>query len=304
MHKCMEWKTIKFDWNRARAFLVAAEEGSLSAAARALDVAQPTLGRQVEALETELGLTLFERDGRGIKLTPTGVELLEKARHMGQAAAGFSMAAVAQSQALAGQVSIAAGETHAAVVLPPIIAKLRRDEPGIELEIVVSNHASDLARREADIAIRNFRPSEPDLYAKKVFDMHAQLYATPDYLSKIGNPTNAAALSKADFISLDHTNVVMKGLNANGFNLTEENFPVMTQSYLVMWELVKQGIGIGVLDAAIGDKEPSVKRVLNDFTAIKFPVWLVAHRELKTSRRIRRVFDYLARELSAKTDAH
>ncbi len=294
----MDWRTTTFDWNRARAFLVAAEEGSLSAAARALGLAQPTLGRQVEALEAELGLTLFERDGRGIVLTPSGIELLQHARAMGAAAMQFSLSAHGQSQAIEGDVSIAASETIAAVVLPPIIAKLRSNEPGIEVEIVVSNQANDLQRREADIAIRHFRPSEPDLYAKKVNDMHAQLYATPAYLEKVGNPKTLQQLSGADFISLDKTNVVMHGLNANGMSLTEKNFPVMTQSYLVMWELVKQSVGIGVLDAAIGDKEPSVQRVLPDFNSIKFPVWLVAHRELKTSRRIRRVFDFLAEELA------
>lgn len=294
----MEWKSTKFDWNRARAFLIAAEEGSLSAAARAMGVAQPTLGRQVEALEAELGLTLFERDGRGIQLTPSGMELLEHAREMNAAANRFSLCAYGQSQALAGKVCIAAAETHAAVVLPPIIAKLRQLEPGIEIEIVVSNHASDLQRREADIAIRNFRPSEPDLYAKKVRDMHTQLYASPVYLERIGHPKTVLDLSNADFISLDHANMVMQGLNAVGFNLTEKNFPVLTQSYLVMWELVKHGVGIGVLDAAIGDLDPQVQRVLPDFKPLKFPVWLVAHRELKTSRRIRRVFDFLAEELA------
>jgi len=293
----MEWKSVRFDWNRTRAFLVAAEEGSLSAAARALGLAQPTLGRQIEALEAELGLTLFERDGRGIKLTPSGLELLEFARAMGTAANQFSLCAHGQAQSIGGTVSIGAGETHAAVVLPPLIAKLRQLEPLIEVEIVVSNSASDLQRREADIALRNFRPSEPDLYAKKLFEMHTQLYATPEYLAKIGNPKTAKDLEKADFISLDHTNVVMQGLNAHGLSLTQKNFPVLTQSYLVMWELVKNGVGIGVADAAIGDLEPKVKRVLDDFKPLKFPVWLVAHRELKTSRRIRRVFDFLSEEL-------
>ncbi|WP_435668985.1 LysR family transcriptional regulator [Maritalea sp.] len=294
----MDWRATTFDWNRTRAFLVAAEEGSLSAAARALGLAQPTLGRQVEALEAELGLTLFERDGRGIVLTPSGVELLEHARAMGAAAMQFSLSAHGQSQAIEGDVSIAASETIAAVMLPPIVAKLRTQEPGIEVEIVVSNNASDLARREADIAIRHFRPAEPDLYARKIKDMHTQIYATPAYLDKVGNPKSLEELNRASFISLDKTNVVMQGLNANGMSLTEKNFPVMTQSYLVMWELVKQGVGIGVLDATIGDKEPLVQRVLPDFNSIKFPMWLVAHRELKTSRRIRRVFDFLAEELA------
>jgi DNA-binding transcriptional LysR family regulator len=297
MQICMDWRSVKFDWNKARAFLVTAEEGSLSAAARALSMAQPTLGRQVSGLEQELGIVLFERVGRGLRLTTSGVELLKHVRDMGDAAGRVSMNALGQSQALEGTICISASETYAAVLLPPIIAKLRILEPGIHVEIVVANHASDLRRREADIAIRNFRPTEPDLIAKKVGDADAVLYATPGYIDRIGNPTTTEELRHAHFVNLDHGGMMMKGLNRLGLGLTEENFPLLTESYLVMWELVRQGAAIGILDAYIGDSDPNVKRVLPDLEPLIFPIWLVSHRELNTSRRIRRVFDFLAEEL-------
>lgn len=297
MHICMDWRAVKFDWNKARAFLVTAEEGSLSAAARALGMAQPTLGRQVDGLEQELGIVLFERVGRGLTLTPSGLELLEHVRDMGHAAGRVSLTALGQSQAVAGTICISASETYAAVLLPPIIAKLRLQEPGIKVEIVVSNQASDLRRREADIAIRNFRPTEPDLIAKKIGDADACLYATPAYIAKLGNPTKPYDLRKADFINLDHSGMMLKGLNTLGLGLTEENFPLLTESYLVMWELVRQGAAIGILDAFIGDADPAVRRVLPDLEPLTFPIWLVAHRALTTSRRIRIVYDFLAKEL-------
>ena len=293
----MDWRSVKFDWNKARAFLVTAEEGSLSAAARALGMAQPTLGRQVDGLEQELGIVLFERVGRGLQLTPGGLELLDHVRVMGDAAGRVSMNALGQSQTLEGRVCISASETYAAVLLPPIIAKLRILEPGIHVEIVVSNQASDLRRREADIAIRNFRPTEPDLIAKKVGEADAVLYATPDYIEKIGNPTMPQDLRHAHFVNLDHAGMMIKALNKLGLGLTEENFPLLTESYLVMWELVRQGVAIGILDAHIGDADPIVRRVLPNFQPLIFPIWLVSHRELTTSRRIRRVYDYLAEEL-------
>jgi DNA-binding transcriptional LysR family regulator len=293
----MDWRSVKFDWNKARAFLVTAEEGSLSAAARALGMAQPTLGRQVDGLEQELGIVLFERVGRGLQLTPGGLELLDHVRVMGDAAGRVSMNALGQSQTLEGRVCISASETYAAMLLPPIIAKLRILEPDIHVEIVVSNQASDLRRREADIAIRNFRPTEPDLIAKKVGEADAVLYATPDYIEKIGNPTMPQDLRHAHFVNLDHAGMMIKALNKLGLGLTEENFPLLTESYLVMWELVRQGVAIGILDADIGDADPIVRRVLPDFQPFIFPIWLVSHRELTTSRRIRRVYDYLAEEL-------
>ena len=299
MHFRMDWRSVKFDWNRARAFLVTAEEGSLSAAARALGMAQPTLGRQVDALEEELGVVLFERVGRGLTLTPSGLELLDHVRAMGDAANRVSLSAAGQSQSIEGTVCIAASETYAAILLPPIIAKLRRAEPGIDIEIVTSNKASDLRRREADIAIRNFRPTEPDLVAKKIRDVPARLYAAPAYLERIGNPKLPYDLRHADFISIDNSGMFLKGLNALGLNLTQRNFPIFTENYLVMWELVKHGLGIGVLDGNIGDAEPLVRRALPDLEPLMFPIWLVAHREVNTSRRIRVVFDLLAEELAA-----
>ena len=175
--------------------------------------------------------------------------------------------------------------------MPPIIAKLRLQEPGIKVEIVVANHASDLRRREADIAIRNFRPTEPDLVAKKLGDAEAVLYTRPEYIEKIGNPTKPSDLQRADFVDLD------AGLNTLGLGVTKANFPILTENYLVMWELVRQGAGVGILDAFIGDADPTVARILPDLPPLVFPIWLVAHRELTTSRRIRMVYDFLATEL-------
>ena len=163
----MDWRAVKFDWNRARAFLVTAEEGSLSAAARALGMAQPTLGRQVDALESELGVVLFERVGRGLELTPSGLELLEHVRSMGEAANRVSLTAAGQSQSIEGTICIAASETYAAILLPPILAKLRRLEPGIHIEIVASSKPSDLRRREADNASPNCGPTDPDMNPPK-----------------------------------------------------------------------------------------------------------------------------------------
>jgi len=296
----MGWRAINFDWNRARAFLVTAEEGSLSAAARALGLTQPTLGRQVDALERELDVVLFQRVGRGLELTESGLELLEQVRAMGDAARRVSLTAAGQSKSIDGTVRIATSDAYGAHLLPPILTRLRRAHPGIRIEIVVSNSASDLRRREADIAIRHFRPSEPDLIAKKVADARARPYATPGYLRAIGNPTTPDGLRRADFISVDSSGSFLKALNEIGFELTERNFPVTCENYLVMWAHVKQGLGIGIIDTTIGDDEQLVRPALPDLEPMLFPVWLVAHREVNTSRRIRAVFDLLAEALGRR----
>jgi len=215
----MDWRSVKFDWNRARAFLVTAEEGSLSAAARALGMTQPTLGRQVTALEEELGLILFERAGQGLVLTPSGIELLEHVRAMGEAASQVSLTASGQTENIEGNVCISASEVYAVFILPPIMAKLRQMEPKIHIEIIATNDTSDLRRREADIALRNFQPTQPDLIAKKIKDVTARFYATQDYLKKIGNPKVTNDFNHAEFISFDSTSMLMNELNRRGLNL-------------------------------------------------------------------------------------
>jgi DNA-binding transcriptional LysR family regulator len=299
MQKCMDWRSVTFDWNRARAFLVTAEEGSLSAAARALGMAQPTLGRQVAALERELGVALFERTGRGLFLTPAGLELVEHARAMGEAASRVSLAASGQAQSVEGKVTVTASEVYSVYLLPPVVARLRRAHPGIEIEIVATNDLRDLRRREADIAVRNTRPSDAELIARKLRDDRGQLYATPDYLKRIGDPTASEGFSEAEFIGFPDRERMVEWLASLGFPLSARNFPVTSESHLAQWAMVKAGAGIGVITCAVGDAEPTVRRALPSLPDVVFPVWLTAHREVRTSRRVRIVFDHFAEALSA-----
>lgn len=294
----MDWLTVKFDWNHARAFLVTAEEGSLSAAARALGMSQPTLGRQVGALEAELGLALFERGGRGLSLTPAGMELLEHVRRMGDAATRVSIAASGKSQQIEGNICLTASDIYATYLLPRIIARIRAENPGINVEIRASNSISDLRRREADIAIRNARPEDPALVARLVAEDEARFYATPGYIATLRQPVTLETLTQARFIGFDHTPAYRDQLRQIGIDLTEENFPLITDDHVVQWQLVRQGLAIGVTPTWLGDTDPDVQAVLPEMEPITFPVWLVAHRDLTTSRRIRTVFDILAEELA------
>jgi DNA-binding transcriptional LysR family regulator len=293
----MDWRSVKFDWNHARAFLVTAEEGSLSAAARALGMAQPTLGRQVAALEADLGVALFERVGKGFELTPSGIELLEYVRTMGEAAGSLSLVATGQSTSIEGNVCISATDLVTILAMPAIVEKLRRLHPGITIELVASNSESDLKRREADIAIRGFQPTQPDLIARKIGDVTAHLYASTSYLQQLGNPASPQDLKDASFVC-DKPEIVINLLKEFGFNLTRKNFPVISESVITQWELVKKGIGMALLPDQLADREPQFQRVLPDIQPFKGPIWLVVHRELRTNRRVRMVFDFLVEELT------
>lgn len=293
----MDWRSVNFDWNKARSFLVAAEEGTLSAAARALGLSQPTLSRQIDALEAELRVVLFERVGRGFVLTPAGRELLEHVRGMGEAATRFSLSASGQSQSIDGLVRITATDVASAFVLPPIINRLRRKHPGIEVELVASNASADLRRREADIAVRNVASTHPEIIVKKIRDDAAHLYATESYLSSVGDLRNPARLAAAEFIGYADNRQMLQVMHGLGVLVEDRQFPIISDNQLVQWELVKGGLGIGFMLAEVGDAEPSVRRAMPTVGPVMVPMWLAAHRELNTSARIRAVFDFLVAEL-------
>ena len=296
----MNWQSLIFDWNHIRAFLVTAEEGTLSAAAKSLNSTQPTLSRQVGALETELNITLFERVGQRLVLTKSGLELLEHAREMANAALAFSLGASGQSKQIEGNVVVSAGELTAAYILPKIIAQLRRMEPGITVEVVVTNEPSDLKRREADIAIRSFHPKQNDLIAKKVGEETIWLYGAAEYLNTLPEVTNFSTLKEVQIIGFDRSSTVTDILNKQGWNLSKQNFSIITPFQLLQLELSKEGQGLIFFPEQMGDKEPQLVRAFEKMGPIMtLPVWLVCHKELRTSLRVRRVFDFIAAELQA-----
>jgi len=294
-----KWKAIQFDWNHARAFVVTAEEGSLSAAARTLGVTQSTLSRQVSALEQNLDITLFERVGRGLELTPSGAELLEHAKKMTDSAIQFSLSASGSNKSIEGAVCISATETMAMYRLPDIIKKLQKLHPGIQIEVIASNYASDLKRREADIAIRAFRPSQPDLIARKVKDFSYALFATKEYFASIGQPTTVNEVAKAHFIGFDQSSRFIDILKEHGLSLNKAQFKVLTEHTIVNWSLVKAGLGVGVIVKNVGDQDENMVRILPQLELPMSELWLVTHRELKTNQRIRVVYDFLVDELRA-----
>jgi DNA-binding transcriptional LysR family regulator len=294
----MNWNSRNFDWNHIRAFLATAELGTLSAAANELNSTQPTLSRQVSALEAKLKITLFERVGQRLILTSSGLALLTHARDIGNSALAFSLAASGRSQQLEGTVVISAGELTATYILPKIIANIRRAEPGIRIEIVVTNAPSDLKRREADIAIRSFHPKQNDLIAKKVGDEVIWLYGSKEYLITLPEISSYKTLKGIQMIGFDQSSAVTDILNQQGWHLSQQNFPIITPFQLLQLELCKEGQGLIFYPEQMGDVEPKLARAFAQMGPVMtLPVWLVCHQELRTSARVKFVFDFLSTAL-------
>lgn len=296
----MNWRRVGFDWNRVRAFLVTAEEGSMSAAARALGVAQSTVSRQVEALEDDLGVVLFDRIGKRLVPSPAGRELVAHGRRMAEAARDLSLSAEGRSEDADGLVTVSASEVFSAHLLAPLLAELHRRHPGVQVELLATDAEADLRRREADIALRNFRPEAPELVARRVATTTGGLYASSAYLDQLGRPVDAEALERASWIGFDPGGKSLIGyMAAMGLRLRPEQFVATCNNHLVGWELVRQGMGVGVMSDFIAARDPTVERAWAGFPEVPVPLWLVAHAELRTSRRIRRVYDFLAEGLGA-----
>ncbi|MEM1249802.1 MAG: LysR family transcriptional regulator [Acidobacteriota bacterium] len=293
----MSWKATTFDWTQIRAFLATVDEGSLSAAARVLDSTQPTVSRQVSSLERSLGVTLFERGARSAQLTEAGVELLEHARAMADSATRLSLAASGQSRGVEGRVTVTATELMATYHLPPILARLRKEAPGIEVEVLASNEVRDLGRREADIAVRHARPSHGDLVARRVGATTAHLFAATSYLESAGRPETLDELKRLDFVGLDQPDRMIRELLERGLPIERQQVKLYTSSSTVLLALVEQGLGVSIFSQKLAELRGSLERVLPELPPIDIPVWLVTHRELRTSRRIRCVWDLLAEEL-------
>jgi molybdate transport repressor ModE-like protein len=284
------------DWSLLQSFAAVAEHGSLSAAARALGGSQPTMSRHISSLEDMLGVRLFDRTGGGLVLTPTGTALFEEARSMSQAAGRLTLAATGRSEAIAGTIRISASTN----VVPPILGRLREEEPEIAIEIVSSDAVNNLLEREADIAIRMFQPTQAELITRKVGEMPLGMYAARSYIAKRGEPRSPNDLFQHIVIGYDVSTRTIEGFRRAGLDIDRNFFAVRCEDPMVQWELVRAGVGVGFNQADVGDRDPLVQRLLGGQVIHSLPIWLTAHAELRTSRRVRRVYDFLAEELSGQ----
>ena len=244
------------DWNLVRTFLAVAETGTLAAAAERLGASQPTVGRQIDALEAATGLTLFARGRRGMVLTEAGLSLVDEARAMGAEADRFALKAAGRAQTLSGPVRITASEVVSTYVLPSIIAEFCEAEPEIQIELVPSNAAENLLSRDADIAVRMFRPVQNDLIARKTSEMHMGLYAHRDYLARHGEPTDIAGFFEHRLIGMDRSTLILDGMAELGIKASRDQFAIRTDDQVVYWQLLRAGAGIGVAPQILAAREP------------------------------------------------
>ena len=287
-----------FDWSLVRSFLAALDHGSLLAAARVLHTSQPTLGRHIAELESQLGVLLFERTGRGLVPTATALQLAQSARAMEHGARELAQRISGTQTQTTGTVRITASVPVAVHLLPGVLAAMRQALPGIQVELVSSNEVSNLLRREADIAVRMVRPSQGSLVARKIGDVALGAWAHRDYLARCAPVRSPQDLLALDLIGSDADTSILRGFAALGFNIQPSAFALRSDDFVVQVRAAQAGYGVGFLaDYSVRDDPDMVKLLPQQLRIPPLPMWLAVHREIRTNARIRAVYDFLAQAL-------
>ncbi|MBB3770939.1 DNA-binding transcriptional LysR family regulator [Angulomicrobium tetraedrale] len=286
-------------WDLYRSFLAVLEEGSLSGAARRLGLTQPTMARHLDALEGAIGAQLFLRTQRGLAPTEAALELRPYARALAATSAALLRTASARAGEVRGTVRLTASDVVGAEHLPPILARLRADHPGLVIELVLSNTVENVLERAADIAVRMVEPTQDALLAQRLPPLRVGLHAHRRYLARKGLPTSLEDLAGHDLIGFDRETPAIRAALQLFPMLARGAYALRTDSDLAQLAAIRAGFGIGICQQAIARRDPDLVPVLAEAFGLDLPVWIVMHEDLKASARYRAVFDALVEGLRA-----
>ncbi|MDF1686866.1 MAG: LysR family transcriptional regulator [Parvibaculaceae bacterium] len=287
------------DWTFYRSFLAVMRHGSLSAAAHALKLTQPTLGRHVDGLEAGLGTSLFTRSRMGLTPTDAALALMPHAEAMEAAVAAFTRAASGEAQDARGTVRLTTSQIMGAEVLPPFITEFRQRHPHIDIELNLDDRQQDLLRRDADIALRMARPTQTALIARKVGVLKVKLYAHQDYLKNHTLPDTVEDLAHHTVIGYDANPRIFELLDQDGLGISRKTFSLRSDSELAQLALLRAGAGIGGAQMGIAERTRELVPILHNQFGFDMEMWLAHHEDLKSSLRVRLLYNFLAEKLIA-----
>jgi len=287
-----------FDWALVRSFLAVLDAGSVSAAAKRSGARQPTLSRHVAELEAQLGAPLFERTGRGVVPTGAALAIVDAARRMEDAALALGRGLASARSLTRGAVRVTTSQVAATWLLPTVLARLQREHPEIEIELVASNELTNLLRREADIAVRMVRPVQQSLIARKLGEIEIVAAAHQRYLAEAPPLRVPEDLAAHRLIGFDRDDAIIRGAARMGLVLSRGDFALRTDDQVAYGRLVAAGAGIGFVARYNLRDWPGVVAVLPMLAIGALPCWLAVHREIRSNPLVRTAYDFLAREIA------
>jgi len=271
-------------WDDVRFFLAVARHRTLSGAARALRVDHATVGRRLVAFEQQLGSRLFDRTPEGFSITAAGQTILSQCETMENAASSVDRLVAGHDESLSGLVRVATTEGFARMFIVPALVTLLRAHPQLQVELMASPVQVDIPRRNADIAVRLGRATEPDLVCRKLGNCGFALYTARSRVEARGRsaPKGQASVS------------YLGAPTWFGAALGHAPTALFSNSPWVQLAAVSHRIGVGAFPCFLGDSDPSLQRVSRSDTIEPRPVWMILHRDLRRVAKIRLVANAVA----------
>jgi len=287
-YRCVEWDDLRY-------VLAVARTGSALRAAKLLNVNQTTVLRRLDAFEETLGIPLFERQKSGQTLTLAGKTVVAAAERMEQEALGIESALAAQQRSLSGSVRVTTSETIAARIVAPSLREFQKLHPGVSVEVIISDERLDIARGDADVALRaNSRPEGAGIVARRMPDAEWTVYCSRGYAAERGAPANRDEIPGHDIVGMEGRMATLPGWQWLAASAPQTQIRCRCNSLTNLVVNLKAGLGVGALPTLIGDMEPELQRCFAPPQELNAEMWLIVREEVKTHPHVRAYTDFLA----------
>lgn len=288
------------EWNDFRLILAIGRAGSLKGAAKNLGCDHSTIFRRLNALEAKFDVQLFERNSGAYRATAAGERMMLAAERMEEEVLALDREITGRDARLSGTLKITCSESLAYRLLNDLLVEFRARHEGISIELLVDNRQLDLLRREADIAIRATRPVEGDLFGRRIAETAWALYASPKYLAGRPQPL-APSFEGHSFIGWDSSAVAAAAAWLDD-TVSTEAIVYRSSSLINQMMAVKAGIGMALLPCYLGDQEQDLLSVSGPEAALTRELWLITHKDLRNTARVRAFFDVVGQGLVARQE--
>ncbi|MFT4275836.1 MAG: LysR family transcriptional regulator [Rhodopseudomonas sp.] len=287
------------DWNEFRIVLAIARAGSLAGAAKTLGHDHSTIFRWLNLLEKRRGVQLFDRTSPVYTPTDAGLQMVMVAERLEAEIMALDRSITGQDARLSGKLKITSSETLAYRILNQVLADFCDAHPGIEIELLVDNRQLDLLRREADIAIRATRPHEGELFGRKIASTPWTFYGSHAYFAKRGRPDDMNSLTGHSIIGWDSAASAAAAVWLTD-SIAASAFAYRSSSLINQLMAVKAGVGLALLPCYLGDLEPDIDRIIDPLDELTRELWLITHKDLRNTARVRAFFDHVGAGLLAR----
>lgn len=287
------------DWNEFRVVLAIARAGSLAGAAKALGHDHSTIFRWLNLLEKRRGVQIFDRTASVYTPTDAGRQMVMAAERLEAEITALDRSITGQDARLSGNLTITSSETLPYRILNEVLADFCDAYSGIEIELLIENRQLDLLRREADIAIRATRPHEGELFGRRIASTPWTFYGSRSYLKKRGRPAGIDAMAGQSVIGWNSTASAAAAAWLTD-NVSISAFAYRSNSLINQLMAVKAGVGLALLPCYLGDLEPDIERVLEPPDELTRELWLITHKDLRNTARVRAFFDHVGSGLLAR----